>query len=383
MKQLFRYPSGRRTISLFELAVLLLSGRDVAAGADLLSEDAFKIPLWNYSTSLRGGFGYRDNVLLSHTNAQGSAYWMSGAEIMVFRLPTHGWQFNFIADATDARYFNSPSVNKEQVALAMAQLSKDFNNGWKSTLGLNYLFQNQVYDNSANYYSNVTSVGLILGHTLTPRWALRKTIGAFWTEAEISGTRQWLDAPLDSCWQFGPRAAIGYGWGGASEVTLSYQYQRLDYDHRPQVNASDEVVTNSLLGLNTHLVELALTHVWDQQKHWQTITAVGFETCLDNGSGFYNYDYYRLSQRLRYRDEKWEVTAQARLGYYDYGTQTVSATDPALRRKTMISLVLRAERKLAKHLIAHASYGWDRSISNLDFDDYQASTVIGGLALTF
>ena len=58
-------------------------------------------------------------------------------------------------------------------------------------------------------------------------------------------------------------------------------------------------------------------------------------------------------------------------------------SDCQLPTATMISLVLRAERKLAKHLIAHASYGWDRSISNLDFDDYQASTVIGGLALTF
>ena len=71
------------------------------------------------------------------------------------------------------------------------------------------------------------------------------------------------------------------------------------------------------------------------------------------------------------------------MNHYDYSIQTVSATDADFRRKTMFSVVLRAERKLTRHLMAHASYSWDRSISNLDFDDYQANTVLGGLALTF
>ena len=49
----------------------------------------------------------------------------------------------------------------------------------------------------------------------------------------------------------------------------------------------------------------------------------------------------------------------------------------------MVTLGARVERKLTKHLLAQADYTWDRSFSNLDFDDYQASTITGGLALTF
>ena len=351
-------------------------------GEELLSEEDFKISLWNYSTALRGGLGYKDNVLLSHTNAQGSAFWMSSAELMVFRLPTHGWQFTFFADATDTRYFNAPTVDNEQVALAVAQLSKDFGRGWKSTLALTYMFQNQVFDNSANY-TNQASVGLVLGHTLTPRWAVRKDFGPFWVEGELSGTRQWLAAPLDSYWQLGPRAALGYGRGRGSELTLAYQHAGLDYDSRTQVSETGEPIPDTSLSLNTHLVELAFTCFYDQKRHWQNIASAGFESSLDNGSGYYNYAGYRFAERVRYRDEKWELTAQARVAYYDYAEQTVSATDPALRQKTMLNLMLRAERKLTMHLLAFASYNWDRSLSNLEFDDYQASTVIGGLALTF
>ncbi len=383
VKRQLKLQAGRRRISLWRLAVLLLSGCSVAPGEELLlSEPDLKISLWNYEGSLRGSFGYKDNVLLSHTNAQGSAFWMSGAEFMVFRLPTHGWQFNFFADATDLRFFNSPSVNNEQVALAVAQLSKDFGNGWKSTLGLNYLFQNQVFDNSANY-TNQTTVGVIKGNTLSPRWAVRKTFDPVWIDGELTGTRQWLDSPLDSYRQFGPRLATGFGWNPGSELVLSYQYSRLDYDSREQVSSTGMVLTNTALALNTHSVELSLTQIWDEKRHWQTISAAGFEASLDNGSGYYDYDNYRVSQRLRYRDEQWEATAQARVNYFVYSTQTVSATDASLRSKTMFNLLVRVERRLTKHLLAQADYTWDRSLSNLDFDDYQASTITGGLAFTF
>ena len=369
-------------ISLIGLAAVLASGNGLAESDPVMTEEDFKIPLWDYSGAVRGGFGYKDNILLSSTNAQGSAFWMSSGEVMVFRLPTRGWQFTVFADASDTRYFNAPDVDNEQVALAVSQLSKDFGRGWKSTLGLNYMFQNQVFDNSANY-TNENSVGLILGHTLTPRWSARKTWGPLWVEGELSGTRQWLEAPLDSYWQFGPRAVIGYRWGRGSELAFSYRYARLNYDDRTQVDSAGAPLPNTRLALNTQIAELSLAQVWDQKRRWETSASAGLASSLDDGSGFYDYTSCRVSGKARYHDEKWEVAAQAGSTWYDYATQTVSTTDTALRRKTMLTLSVRAERKLTGHLMVHASYNWDRSLSNLDFDDYGASTVLGGLTFTF
>lgn len=350
-------------------------------GLGLEGED-FRIPVWDNSVSIRGGFGYKDNVLLSHTNAQGSAYWMSGAEAMVFRLPTSGWYLSFFADASDVRYFNAPSVRNEQAALAVAQLGRDFGKGWKGTIGLSYMFQNQVFDNAANYTSQ-SSVGLILGHTLTPRWVLRKTIGPFWVEGEFSCTRQWLETPLDSYWQFGPRVAAGYGWGNGSEIALSYQHIRLDYDTRERLSPIGEAVTNSLLSLDADAFEFSITRNWDAKKRWQTVTSAGIDISGDNGSGFYGNDRVHLLQRLRYRTGKWDLMAQVMWSQYEYGIQTVSATDLELRRRNMLNLVLRAEYKFTKHLAINASWGWDRSLSNLEFDDYEATTMMGGLVWTF
>lgn len=371
-----------RTIGSLGLAVLLLSGRSWGEGEDSFNEGDLKIPLWNYSAELRGELGYKDNVLLSHAHAQGSAFWMSRAEILAFRLPTRGWQFSFFADASDARYFDAPGVEGEQTALAAAQLSKDFGSGWKSTVGLNYLFQNQVFDFSETYASQ-TSIGQILGHTIAPRWGIRRTISRFWVEGEWSGARQWLAEPLDDYWQFGPRAAVGWDWAKGSGVALSYRYSRIDYDTRSQASSLGETLPNTSLALNSHSAEFSFTQVWDKKGRWQTITSVGYEANLDNGSGFYDYNNYRLSQQFRYRDERWEILAKSRLGYFDYPSQPLSVTETTHRRKTMLNVTLRIERKLTKHLKVHASYYWDRSLSNLDFDDYAASTLMGGLAFTF
>ncbi|HEX5397683.1 MAG TPA: hypothetical protein VFY06_01360, partial [Verrucomicrobiae bacterium] len=166
----------RGIFSRFWLVILLSPFSVPAAAAPPLQLEDFKIPLWNWSAVLRGAGGYNDNVTLSHTNAQGGSFCMSSAELMIFRLPTHGWLFNAFADVSDARYFDVPSVNSEQVALGGVQLSKDFGGGWKSTLGLTGLYQNQVLDYSETY-TNQGSVGQIIGSTVSPRWALRKTIG--------------------------------------------------------------------------------------------------------------------------------------------------------------------------------------------------------------
>jgi hypothetical protein len=375
-------PPHDQAIRLLGLMSLLATALTAPADEELFGEDEWKIPLWEYSVDVMGGFGYKDNVLLSHSDAEGSAFWMSGVETMIFRLPTSGWQFYFYADASDVRYFDFPTVDDEQVALAAAQLSKELGAGWKTGLGLNYLYQNQVFDYSATY-TNETSVGQILGHTLRPLWNLRKKLGAFWFEGEMDATRQWLEEPLDDYWQYGPRAVAGYGWGHGSELTIAYQWSRLDYDHREQVDPMGATVPGTSLSLNIHLTELSLSHMWDEKGRWRSTTALGYEKTSDNGFGFFDYHDYHLAGQLRFRERGWDIRARAKLSHYDYDTQTVSATESTRRRRTVVRLTLNVERTVVKQLKAHASYSWDRSVSELDFDDYQASVLLGGLTYAF
>jgi hypothetical protein len=319
--------------------------------------------------------------LLSSTGAQASAFWQSGLEAMLFRLPTRGWQFNFFVSAEDYRYFNAPSVDSEQVVMALAQVTKDLGRKWKSTLGMNYLYQNQVFDFSATYTN--TGIGQVIGHTLAPRWNLRKQLGVFWVEAQFGATRQLLEEPLDSYWQLGPRATVGLTYGHGSELSLSYQWTHLAYDTREDVDANGAAIPGTSLTLEAQPIELILTHEWDEKRRWQTATVLGFENNQDNGSGFYDYQQYRLAQQVRFKTSSWEIAARARVSYNDYETQTVSATDPSRRHRLLVTAGLRAERKLSEHWRIHASYYYEQSFSDLDFDQYQANTVMGGVTAEF
>ena len=149
------------------------------------------------------------------------------------------------------------------------------------------------------------------------------------------------------------------------------------------MDAGGLTLTNTSLALQTHLVELNWTQTWDAKKRWQTATRAGLELNVDNGSGFYDYRNYRLSEELRYRVERWEAKARVRLSYYDYLTQPVSVDDPSRRERTLIALMLLAERTLSRRLKVFANYTWEKSVSNLSFDNYQASLVTGGFAVTF
>jgi hypothetical protein len=342
----------------------------------------FKIPLWLGEVQLRGSLGYKDNITLSSTAPESSGFWMSGFEGILFRLPSGGWQFNAFLDVTDVRYFSSPSVDNEQMVVAVSELTRELGHDWKSAFGLNYLFQNQVFDLSATY-TDPTAIGQVVGHALTPRWRVRKDLQPFWVEAELNGTRQLLEEPLDDYWQCGPRLSVGRSLGPRSELSLAYQWYWLGYDTREQVDAAGFALTNTSLALQTHLVELNWTQTWDTKGRWQTTTRAGLELNLDNGPGFYDYRNYRLTEELRYRAGRWEAKARARLGYYDYLSQPVSTSDSSRRERTLIAFMLLAERTLAKHLKVFANYTWEKSISNLSFDNYQASLVIGGFALTF
>ena len=364
------------------LALLLLAPAVGQTNTQPLELPELKIRLWHGEVQARGAIGYKDNVTLSSTSPEASVFWLSGVEALAFRLPSGGWQFSAFLDATDIRYFDCPSVDNEQQVVAVAEMTKDLGRDWKSALGFNYLFQNQVFDMSATY-TNATAIGQIVGHAMTPRWSARKELRPFWVETEFSATRQILEAPFDSYWQLGPRLTVGRDVARRSELSLAYQWSRLDYDSREQLDANGLSLTNTSLALQSHLVELAWTQTWDEKKRWRTVTRGGFESVSDNGSGFFDYYNYRLTQELRYRREKWEAQARVRLSHYDYLTQPLSAADPARRRKTLVVVGLQAERQLAKHLKCFAGYTWERSLSNLSFDDYQANVVTGGFAATF
>ncbi len=341
--------------------------------------DELKIPLWNETFDVRGSFGYKDNVLLSETNLLGSPFLAVGGDMVVFRLPTTGWLLNILASADYTRYFHGGSVDGED-ALAAAQLTRDYGNQWSSGFGVNYMFQHQVLDLNS---LATNGVGEVVGHTFSLRWFERKDLHRGWIEIDLGGTRQLLAAPLDGFAQFGPKLVVGRRFGTSSDLTLTCQYNHLLFDTREQVNRQGALLAGTLLGFDTQSVEAAWHHVWDEKKHWQTSLAAGFEVNQDNGSGYFDYQLFRVSPKIDYHAGAWNFSVQGRFGYYEYPVETVSPSSSSLLSRWYASPALHAERKLSKSLKVFADFVYDGSFANEEGLSYRSTTLSVGLDWRF
>lgn len=340
------------------------------------------ISLWNKSVSLRANLGYKDNVALSSAGSSGGAFETAGFDLLVFRLPWDNWQFNFFASGSDTRYFDqSVGVNTEQSAAASGQLTWFLGSGWKSLSTVHYTYLNQVLDVSATTQTQIRQQ--VLGHTVTGRQGVRKDFGLYWAEANLAISRNFFGSPLDDYWQGGPQLTLGRRYGQESEVSLGYQIQEAPFDSFEQARLDGTLISGTPLEFRVQSVELAWQHHWDAQRRWRSSTRLSAQWNRDNGPGYYDYFRYRLAEQLRYRAATWQVNGQLSVMQYDFDRRTVSATDLKTQRRTPFLLSLRGEKRLSKSWKLYANYDYERSLSNVAVQRYEANVGVAGIEYAF
>lgn len=349
-------------------------GLAFAGGAEI-SEASL---LWDKSLNLRGGFGYKDNVLLRSTGKAASEFGAFGFDAMILRLPIHGPQFTLFVTGDDNRYLRDIGVDKEQTLVAAAKLDVPWSDGWEAGLGVQYVYQDQVFDVSATE-TDLTTLRL-KGHGIKGTPSLSRKLSDQWkVQAEFPVTRQFLAAPLDDYWSGGPKISLERGYGRRSFVSLSYGFDWRSYDKREQFDPRGAIIPETSLRFYLHEFELINRHYWDVKRHWRNDTKLGFDWNQDSGSGFFDYFRYYASEQFRWATDDWNIKAQARLSYYDYPVQTVSFESSEKRNLMALTLTFRAERKLAKKLKLFVEFEHEQNLSNRAINEYRANTVTGGL----
>ncbi|MBI4661795.1 MAG: hypothetical protein HY735_23480 [Verrucomicrobia bacterium] len=334
--------------------------------------------LWDKSLNLRGGFGFKDNVLLSPTKHESGAFGALGFDAMLLRLPIDGPQFYVFLSGDDYRYLNEVGVDKEQILVATSQLQFEVGTAWETGLELQYVFQNQVFDVSATE-TELTTLRL-KGHGIKTTPFLARKLSENWRlQSHIPATRQFLLEPLDDYWEAGPKLSLERQYGRRSSLSFGYEFGRRMYDRREQVDRRGAIVPESSLDFEIHEWEFVDRHYWDQQRRWRSDTKLAFELNVDNGSGFFDYHRYQLSEQLRYSSETWMLRGQVRVNYYDYQVQTVDRGGAARRELTTFTVTVRGERQLWKKMKLFAEYEHERNLSNRASNEYAANMVVGGI----
>jgi hypothetical protein len=370
---------GKRTLA---VALLFAAGGAVRARAAEKLELPEGFPLWQKSAAIQVGLGYKDNVTLSSFDPQASSFAAASVDAALFRLPWNNWQVSLLAMASDTRYWDrSVGVDTEQTAAVSGEFAWFVGKGWKSVSTLQYVFLNQVMDVSATYGVSVPQQ--VFGHALTVKQGVRKEAGLGWAGLDLWGTRSWFREPLDDSWQVGPQLILGRYYGHGSELSLSYQIAPLAYDTREQTDARGAPIAGTHLRYLPQTVELVWQHGWGEPRRWRNTLRLSYEANRDNAAGYYDYRMYRVGEQLRYRAGRWEVSGVASVAYYDFPQQAVGLDDPRARHRTSVHLGLRGERSLSKHWRVYAFYDHERSLSNLEVEQYEANTVSGGIEVAF
>ena len=342
--------------------------------------------LWDEQVTVSSGLGYKNNVLLSQYNLQGSAFNINGIDWMVMRVPLDGWQIVGSLIGDDTRYWQNVGTDREDSFVGSLQLQRTFSRGWQAGLELRGLYEDQVLDISLDQGSPTTA--LVEGFALTVQPSLRKDLGeSLWLKVEMPVSRWLLAAPMDDYWDFGPVATAGYNFSRQSDVTLSYgaafqphdTWVALDqYGYAPKEDPQ-------LLDIFQQRTELAWHQFWDAHRRWRSSTRAILAWKKDNSSGYFNYFQYQLIGDLRWQTKDWQIQGSVQLANEDYPIQKIGPYTSTTLSRALWEVSLEAEHRLYLGLKGFAKLQYDRCLSNEaeSAGNYNATTISGGLRYEF
>lgn len=374
------------------LVSLMAAGSPVAAQPDLPPEFSVQaVPAgpelpafspWDTVFTFQSSAGWKDNVSLSALRRESSPLLRQLAEVIVFRVPVDGLEFNAYVSAEDTRYLARTVVDKEQHLLAHAQLKRAWNADWSTSLTGQYLYQNQVVDLSTSLAT--PTVLAVESHLYAARLGVRRRFAErWWAEVEPSLARQDFNSPLDDYWEGGPKLTVGTVPGRGAELTFSYELNHRVHDRREQLDRTGAALPGSELVFTQHRAQVAWKQDWDAARQWRTTTRLGHDYSQDNGPGYFDFRAWRVSQQVRWMAAPWELSVTGRFATFDYPFQPVGPADPRSLERTSYAFNFRAERAVTKRVKWFVDYDLERLLSNQAATGYLVNLFHSGFIVEF
>lgn len=345
-------------------------------------EPELDLAIWDRSVNLRGGLGYKDNVLLSNIDRQGSIFWQTTIDAMLLRADLEsGANLTLFLTVEDRRYFEEIEVEKEQLILTQGKYERPVGDDWFWNLTAQYMYLDQVFDASATEQLLETLPVKSHNYQLTPGIG-RNLPWDSKLELRFVAERQHFNQPLDDYWELGPQLTYTKDYGHKSEATASYTYDTRLYDSREEFALDFTPIPDTSLSYQQHEFELGVYHSWDEERRWRSRARFLFEVNDDSGPGFYDYKRYRMSHRLGYYGRDWQATLEGRILHYDYRVQPVQGKDE-VRANWEYIVAAHAEKIVWKKLSVFGDFEYEIVDSNFSLEEYDVTTVIGGVDWEF
>lgn len=336
-------------------------------------------PQWSVSTTADLSYGYKDNLLLSATGEERSAFARGSLSLMVLRAPTGPVDVSLFVQADGTRYFSGRTVDHDAGVWTYAELGYRVGETIKFSVPVTGYYSDRVSDVSSTFAERLVSRLKVTGGKIGPTVRVSVTRHG-WIEAQASGERKRYDEDT-----FDARVgegALRLGWKPSDrvEAQVAASQRWWSFDRHEQYTTAGRALAGTLRKDREQEGQARLKIAWDEAGRWRSDTRASLLDYRDNGPGYFNYRGKKIAQELQWRTERWLVRLEGIARRIDHGIQTVGfGIDPPPRIKDEFSAELQVERTLGKRWTLLAGYTWERSRSNDLFASYRVNEGLLGL----
>ena len=347
--------------------------------AEMEKELLEEVSVWDHSTNLRLGGGYKENVTLSAFAEESSPFVSTGLDFMAIRIPLaeDGVEVTIFGSLDDRRYFDTEVVDREQTGLFNVNLEKPLAENWSLDTDIRVIYIDEIFD--ASLTEDDIGTVQVVGKQISLVPALRRDLpGNTWIEAGPEVTRQYFAEPLDDYLEIGGRLSTGVDYGFQSKLFLYAETLRRDYDTRSQRDEIGFYIPDSDLSYDRPEYGVEWAHYWDSDRRLRMRTRWSILENKDSGSGYFDYRRERVSHGWRYRGESLSLAATVRKATYEYALQR-SADFLDVRARADLSWDITLGYEYNDHLTFQLGYEQESINSNVPQDEYRYHVYTAGI----
>jgi hypothetical protein len=337
---------------------------------------------WYWENRISLGAGYKRNALFNAFSEESSAFSLSEWESTLIRLASSGdWQFFGYLVAENKHYVDVDGLDDEWMVLALAQAEKPLGD-WKVGMAGQYLYLQQAFSLEFEELDLGSTEIALHQFQLTPRIQYALPNDAY-LKLSLPLALNRFDDSAQNYEEIGVVAELGKKFSNGGKLTMSYAYEKRDYDERLARTADGVSIAGSSLSWQEHQWDLSWDFHLDDAKRWRSKSLMRYRLVEDDGSGYQDFSMAKLAQTIGYQQEPWGVSLSGSYSYYDYPVQTKTTGDSNQRHRSRLGLGLELERDFGEAWQGFARYDFESYLSNVPEDVYDVHVFALGLRYTF
>jgi hypothetical protein len=334
------------------------------------------------SVGLRGGVGYKDNVLLTETGAIESPFVTAEVDAFVWRPPAALTDFYWALTGVETHYLDAPGdANHERVWLTQGELRYAIGTFFKAGLMIQGYHMDQVLDLSTSEIGTFRARLKVYGVTGGPnlRWEFRNP---WWIEATAAWKLETYEGAEEDYDEPGVVARLGRKFGKRHNLSAAWLWRRRGYHDRNAYTVGGRPLPDTSLSTRWNQAELRFVSKWTAS--WSTTLKVAGDTLRDSASGYFDYDHWRADIDVAWRRDPWRLRLTGSHGIHEFLIQIAgTGFTPPPREIRQTRGALAFDRRLTGKLSVFAEVEVERNRTNEIGGSYRLNTGTAGLAYEF